>query len=932
MLGIMLQKMWQKKWMNLSLLLGCVLLIATAVSFPLYQKAAYDRMLQDEFRDYMSEEGNWPLVIRMTANCQKDKKDTIGRMEAYNAGICDQLEVDEYEAIYSYTILRSPVQSQMKREDVEDMTLSLCAMSDLDRHAEIIAGETYSESGIADDGAIEVIVSQNTLTERDLLVGETLDFTKLTDANGDPLSIRVVGVYTGDRLNDFYFQENPEKLYDSCMMNPELFRKMFTGENASKYNISVTFYSLPDYRLITASQVSHISEVTDYLCEESPFNKVIKDPDYIGLLQEYELKRHRITATLMILQIPVLMLLAAFLLMISGQMYEMERNEISVIKSRGSSRSQIFLLYIYQGIFLTLLGGIIGVPVGAAFAGLLGSTRNFLEFDLSEQLNVSYTREAFIYAAVAMLLALLSISIPAIRHSRVSIVNLKQQKAVNKKRLWEKLFLDFILTGVGLYGYYSFSRDVTGISGAVLSGQSLDPLLYVSSSLFIIGMGLIFLRIQPYVVRLVFLLVRGVVGPAGYVSFMDNVKNGRKMQLIQLFLIMTVSLGMFHAVVARTILENAADNREYVDGADVIIREKWNELQDENGALTGIFVEPDTTKYVSMDFAENYTRVYFDDQAYVSKDKNDRTPMTVMGIHTKEFGEVTGLQSGLNASSYHELLNELAVVPEGVLLSRNFESIQGMKKGEKITYYTGRNKAVTGTIVDFVDYFPGYSPRATVIGADDNAYTEDNYLIVAHFSYIKKNLGLQPYEIWMSLADGAASADVYQFVEDHNLHLTKYVNKAEDMEATLTDPLLQGTNGVLTLGFVVTILLCAVGYLIYWIMSIRDRELIFGILRACGFHKSEIVRMIVFEQMFSGVFSVVAGIGIGKLASRMYVPILQASYATSDQILPLRLITRASDMYRLYGIVAGVMITCIFVLIFMLFTMNVTGALKLGEE
>ena len=65
------------------------------------------------------------------------------------------------------------------------------------------------------------------------------------------------------------------------------------------------------------------------------------------------------------------------------------------------------------------------------------------------------------------------------------------------------------------------------------------------------------------------------------------------------------------------------------------------------------------TKYVSMDFAENYTRVYFDDQAYVSKDKNDRTPMTVMGIHTKEFGEVTGLQSGLNPSSYHELLNEL---------------------------------------------------------------------------------------------------------------------------------------------------------------------------------------------------------------------------------------------------------------------------------
>ncbi len=190
MLGLMLQKTWQKKWMNLSLLLGCILLIATAVSFPLYQKAAYDRMLQDEFHDYMSEEGNWPMVIRMTANCQKDKKDTIGRMETYNAGICEQLGVPEYESIYSYTILRTPVQSRMQRDDVEDVTLSLCAMSDLAEHARIIAGEPYSESGIADDGAIEVIVSQNTLTERDLLVGETLDFTKLTDADGNPIWFR----------------------------------------------------------------------------------------------------------------------------------------------------------------------------------------------------------------------------------------------------------------------------------------------------------------------------------------------------------------------------------------------------------------------------------------------------------------------------------------------------------------------------------------------------------------------------------------------------------------------------------------------------------------------------------------------------------------------------------------------------------------------
>ena len=932
MLGIMLQKMWQKKWMNLSLLLGCILLIATTVSFPLYQKAAYDRMLQDEFAQFISEQGNWPMVVHMTASCQRDKKDTIGKIEKYAEGLYEQMGVEEYETVFYYMLLRAPVVSEIKRDDVSDVSLSLACMTDLDKHARMVTGEMYSDDGYDDDGAIEVIVSESTLTNLGLLVGESLTFKKLQTFDDKPITIKVVGVFTGSRSEDFYFQEYPDKMYDICLMQPDLFRSMFTGENASKFNIQINFHDLFDYTSVTASQIADINAATTYMCEESAYKSVVRDPDYQSLLEEYELKRVRITTTLMILQIPVLVLLASFLLMISGQMYEMERNEISVIKSRGSSRGQILLLYIYQGLFLTLVGAATGIPLGALFARILGSTRNFLEFDLSQTLNVTYTKETFIYAIAAMLITLMSISIPAIKHSKVSIVNLKQQRAIKKRNLWEILFLDVILIGVSLYGFYSFRKSVGSISETVLSGKSLDPLLYVSSSLFIVGMGLFFLRIQPYIVKLIYLVVRKMVGPAGYISFMENIKNGRKMQLIMLFLIMTISLGMFHATVARTILENASSNRDYLDGADVVIKEYWPMMIDQNGTPTGQYIEPEISKYNKMDIANGYTKVYFDDKAYVKQGKNDRTMTTVLAIHTKEFGEMTHMARDLNKSSYHEYLNELAKVENGVLLSRNFESVQGLAVGDTLNYYTGDGKLVTGKIVDFVDYFPSYSPTVTVINADGNADTQQNYLIVTHFSYLKKNLGVQPYEVWISLKDNATSDDVYKFIEDSSIRVTKYINKADDMEHTMTDPLLQGTNGVLTMGFVVTIILCAVGYLIYWILSIRDRELIFGVLRACGFHKNEIVKMLITEQVFSGLFSVLAGIGIGKLTSSMFVPLLQASYATSDQVLPMKLITRASDMYRLYGIIAAVMLTCIFILIFLLFSMNVTKALKLGEE
>ena len=46
----------------------------------------------------------------------------------------------------------------------------------------------------------------------------------------------------------------------------------------------------------------------------------------------------------------------------------------------------------------------------------------------------------------------------------------------------------------------------------------------------------------------------------------------------------------------------------------------------------------------------------------------------------------------------------------------------------------------------------------------------------------------------------------------------------------------------------------------------------------------------------------------------------------------MRLVVNASDMNRLYGVIAGVMIFCLSVLILLIFKLNVTKALKLGEE
>ena len=929
----MLQKMWHKKWMNLSLLLGVILLAATVVSFPLYQRAAYDRMLTDEFNNYLSSEGDYPAMAEFTIVCKRDKGGkTLNRMEEYMKKVYSDLGVDPKLTIYSYSLLQSTFVSQMNRSDASPCTLVLGGMSDFESHIRLIAGEMYSEEGIDEEGRIEVMVSQECMVQRGFLVGETIEAEHLKMPDGSPIRLLIKGVYETVDTGDFYWQVGKSVINSTAYCPFDCFYDLFTGENAEKYSVSAKYYPLFEYETITSDKVDKILAGTDYLLNKSAYKSVVKVHSYQSILENYKIKVNRISATLIILEVPVLVMLAAFLLMISGQMYEMEKNEISVIKSRGSSSGQIFRLYLYQGLLLTFSGSAVGVPLGTVFARLLGSARNFLEFDTSEELKLSFTNTVWMYLAAGMLVTLLCITIPAIKHSKVTIVNLKQQKAVRKKSWWQKLFLDVILLGVSLYGYYSFHKNMTNLSGDVLSGESLDPLLYVSSSVFIVGAGLLFLRLQPYLIRLIKLIAGRKVSPAGYISFMENVKNISKQQLIMLFLIMTVSLGMFHSTVARTILQNAINNTEYKDGADVILMENWVPILDTNGAFTGEYKEPDYSRFATMEFADKYTKVYYDKQAYVKQDKNGRVDAVLMGINTKEFGEITSVDTDYLEKHYYHYLNALAENEKGLLVSRTFETVGGMKVGDTLTFYNQNSEPESGVIVDFIDYFPGFAPTVTGLNPDGSAYTKENYLIVTHLDKLKNAWGVNPYEVWISLKDGYEHKDVYDWIENHNISLKKYVNKANDVEQTMSDPLLQGTNGILTMGFVVTLILCGVGYLIYWIMSIKERELIFGVLRACGFHRSEVFHMLINEQIFSGLFSILAGIGIGFLTGKMFVPILQTSYASSDQMLPMKLITNTSDLYRLYGIIGGMMITCIVVLVVLLFRMNVTKALKLGEE
>jgi len=123
-----------------------------------------------------------------------------------------------------------------------------------------------------------------------------------------------------------------------------------------------------------------------------------------------------------------------------------------------------------------------------------------------------------------------------------------------------------------------------------------------------------------------------------------------------------------------------------------------------------------------------------------------------------------------------------------------------------------------------------------------------------------------------------------------------------------------------------------IGFLIYWIISIKSRTLRFGIFRAIGFSTKNVFGMLACEQLLLSVVAIFVGIIIGGLTSDIFIPLVQLSHEISEQVPPFKIYASRVDFFRIYVIVGFMLTLGLTVLGVAIKRINITQALKLGEE
>ncbi|MGG1517925.1 FtsX-like permease family protein [Paenibacillus oryzisoli] len=958
---MILRKMVNNRWLELSLLLGLTLSVALASSMPIYTHAILQRMLIKDLEVQQADTQKYPGQITEHAyfsNLQDGEK----RLTEVNAFM------NEMKTRFGLPVLLSTITRVTKtfyftpsdpaRLDPKvNRAGDIAAMTDLENHIRLVDG--VMPSGKLENGVYEAWVFPELLTKLKIVLGD-----ELTVADKDlnrSIRIKPVGVIDQADDADLYWLNTTSDLNARFFIPSSLFEQDFVKsghfiDQHSDWNIALDYYQLKLEGIDTF--IATYKEMVDYFSQR--LETFTSSNATIGTLQSYGEKEKKLRILLWSLNVPVSLLLAFYLFMVANLITERQKTEIAVLRSRGASRAQILMGYGIEGILLGGIALLIGPLLGMQLTKILGASSGFLTFVQRAAMEVKLNKEAYQYGLIAVIASVGMTLIPAVLATRVSIVGHKQLLArKNKLSFAHKIYLDVVLLAISIYLLQSFKRRMDDLTALGLDSLDLkiDPLLFVVPALFIFAMGLFLLRLYPWVIQLIYRIGRKWWPPYLYSTLLQVGRSTTQYQFIMLFIIMTLATGIFSASAARTMNTNVEENIHYKNGSDIVLQTAWDNdapppqsgppgfneesnLLGSGGKKRVQYVEPPFLPFTQLAGVEAAARVFQKSDAYITLGKDTKKTM-LMGIDTDDFGRTAWFRDKLLDHHFYDYLNLLAGDARAVLISRSIAEETGAKVGDVVRIGWNDVEGSTVVIYGIIDYWPSWNPNPVLSAGASSVRSTDASksvkvdapkLVVGHLSYIQNNLAVEPYDVWLKLKPDTTSQALYEALEQKRIAVKHLVDTNMMVIRSKNDPFQLAVNGVMTLGFLIAIGISFIGFLLYWLLSLYGQILQFGVLRAMGISYRQLIGMLVAEQILTSGAAVLIGIVTGNTGSRLFVPLFQLTFDSTSQVPPFQVSFDPRDQLHLYIMVTVMIGMGLLLLGTMLSRIKIHQAVKLGED
>jgi len=572
----------------------------------------------------------------------------------------------------------------------------------------------------------------------------------------------------------------------------------------------------------------------------------------------------------------IAVLMACILIVSTMLMNVTERiREIGILRSIGSSKTQIFASILIEAIIIGLIGTITGLGLGLLLGkylispSLLGFRRqlqvsNFiisvrsLNFGLLLGILTSVIGGFYPAYSASKMTPLEALS-PAIR--RVMIVE------EERKLRPERVNIGLAAGGIGLFAATSFMVFLLPIIGFYGNQTIFILISFASLGLVLLGLTMTFTALLPFTAKIFSKIVGKLWKIEAVLAERNIIKHRRRSSLTFFMLSTSIAFIMLVGTVTSMYAASSQINVQNYLGADIVVFPR---------------------EYVPVSIAENISLVEGVEAVCpvtmgITVKAGDlvlykQYALKIFGVNASTFPNVTYARDiDFEGGTLHEAFKKLAEENGTIIISKGLAESLNMDVGDKI-----RIETVYGTFVlkiaAIASSIPGFSftkfkQRAAAtdgLVSLETYYNITKMLVVDRF-LVKVKEGFDPIKV--------ANVISNEIGGEYDIQVTTTKELAENAVESY-----ENISKLFTILLSFAVVIAVLGHATSLITSIQERTWETGVLRSIGLDRKQTVLVYVMEAFIIASLSYISGVVSSLIIA---FELIQSNNLTSDLTLPL---------------------------------------------
>ncbi len=806
-------------------------------------------------------------------------------------------------------------------------------MAQAHSHLHIVQGRLPQDSGQAGNTTLDIALSQDLATHYHFTLGSTI--TTSYSISLPPhvhivnlVTLHVVGIFAID-ASDPYWHGNTyqgiteigipsREIYTALASNDALLRLFEAGfanpaaipGSSLDQPLSLSWYYPLDPSRIVVNNLddilSKINIVQADVSNNPTYNQglYLQQPTVVlpsDILQRYH-DRIAVAQVPMVGMLAfVLALVLFFVSMMSDFLVERQSDSISILRSRGASRSQLFGAFTVQSVAL----GIIALIAGPLLAVALVSFVLFPKLSTANQsaltLPTGNPGAIFLnlggFALIAVVASIIAMVISIYRAMQVDVLAMRREAArATRGPIWQRINLDIVAAIIALVGFtLSYYIINTGLLDPHLSLLLLSPLTMLRTVFLLIACLLIFLRLFQWMLRLGAWLATRSRKAAPMLALAQMARAPRQSSRMTMLFALAIAFVIFSFVFNASQAQRIPQVAAFQTGAD------FSGVPDDP-SFTSVSLDENTAMFKAIPGVVSATLGY--KGRVIGGGNALAISLELEGIDANTYAKTGGpFWTGSDSSqSLSSLMSQLIARRKDALIHNIVPAIVDSATWQNLHLSLNTpfslNFVSDGPLIFMpvaeVNLIPTISDNVAGSSSGDvpsGGILVDYRTLAADYinAFSQYGASLDINYAWVrSYDDGNAVESVRKALTTGCCTvLTPLADRRAIISSLQNDPLSVDLLGVLNIGAATAMLLALAGSLIASWLSARNRLTNFAVLRALGASPPQIVSILSWEQTITYITSILLGLFCGALLSLLALPAIiftsvTTTGATSD--------------------------------------------------